>query len=61
LQVLLDGRPIPDELAGEDVHGGAVTISDQRLYSLVDLPRVELHMLTLVPETGVVGYSFTFG
>ena len=38
-----------------------VTIGAQRLYNLVDLPRVEDHVLTLVPEAGVMGYAFTFG
>ena len=33
----------------------------QRLYNLVDLPRVGHHVLTLVPEAGVEGYAFTFG
>jgi cytochrome c biogenesis protein CcdA/thiol-disulfide isomerase/thioredoxin len=61
MRVLLDGHPIPASVAGEDVHHGVVTISSQRLYELVDLPRVEGHTLRLVPERGVVGYSFTFG
>jgi thiol-disulfide isomerase/thioredoxin len=61
MQVLLDGRPIPPALAGSDVHGGSVDVDSQRLYELVDLPRVEDHMLTLRPEAGVQGYSFTFG
>ena len=37
------------------------TVSAQRLYDLVDLPRVEHHVLRLLPEAGVTGYSFTFG
>jgi cytochrome c biogenesis protein CcdA/thiol-disulfide isomerase/thioredoxin len=61
MRVLLDGRSIPAGLAGSDVHGGAVTVSAQRLYDLVDLPRVEDHVLRLIPERGVTGYSFTFG
>jgi cytochrome c biogenesis protein CcdA/thiol-disulfide isomerase/thioredoxin len=61
MRVLLDGRPIPDSLAGSDVHGGVVNVSSQRLYDLVDLPRVEHHVLTLEPEAGVSGYAFTFG
>jgi hypothetical protein len=61
MKVLLDGRPIPDRLAGADVHGGSVTVDQHRLYDLVDLPRVERHQLTLVPEGGVSGYAFTFG
>ena len=61
MRVLLDGRPIPDSLAGSDVHGGMVEIIAQRLYNLVDLPKVEKHVLTLEPERGVMGYAFTFG
>ncbi|HVY95325.1 MAG TPA: cytochrome c biogenesis protein DipZ [Solirubrobacterales bacterium] len=61
MRVLLDGRPIEAAAAGTDVHGGVVTIGRQRLYNLVDLPRVGLHTLQLVPEAGVTGYAFTFG
>ncbi|HET8639203.1 MAG TPA: thioredoxin family protein, partial [Solirubrobacterales bacterium] len=61
MRVLLDGRPIPASLAGADVHHGSVAVSEQRLYELVDLPKVEHHVLTLEPEPGVTGYSFTFG
>ncbi len=61
MRVLLDGEPIPDSLAGADVHNGVVTISSQRLYNLVDLARVEDHTLRLEPEAGVAGYAFTFG
>jgi cytochrome c biogenesis protein CcdA/thiol-disulfide isomerase/thioredoxin len=61
MRVLLDGRPIPDGLAGEDVRGGAATIDGQRLYRLVDLPQPGEHVLTLEPPPGVAGYAFTFG
>jgi cytochrome c biogenesis protein CcdA/thiol-disulfide isomerase/thioredoxin len=61
MRVLLDGRPIPDALAGRDVHGGVATIGAQRLYDLVDLPRVERRRLELRPEAGIQGYAFTFG
>jgi cytochrome c biogenesis protein CcdA/thiol-disulfide isomerase/thioredoxin len=61
VRVLLDGRPIPSRLAGSDVHGGEVYVSSQRLYELVDLPRVGHHVLRLEPEAGVRGYAFTFG
>src|SRR5680860_222547 len=61
VRVLLDGKPIPDRLAGADVHNGVVTVSSQRLYDLVDLPKVEGHTLRLAPEEGVMGYAFTFG
>ncbi len=61
MRVLLDGRPVPDRLAGEDVHGGIATITRQRLYRLIDLPRSGRHTLTLEPAAGIAGYAFTFG
>ncbi|MGZ8666606.1 MAG: redoxin domain-containing protein, partial [Solirubrobacterales bacterium] len=60
-RVLLDGRPLPDRLAGGDVHGGMLEVNAQRLYSLVDLPRVGHHRLILRLEPGISGYAFTFG
>jgi cytochrome c biogenesis protein CcdA/thiol-disulfide isomerase/thioredoxin len=61
IKVLLDGSPIDDAVAGADVHGGALTVRSQRLYDLVDLGRVEHHVLRLEPEAGTMGYAFTFG
>jgi cytochrome c biogenesis protein CcdA/thiol-disulfide isomerase/thioredoxin len=61
MRVLLDGKPIPDALAGEDVTDGVAAISEQRLYRLVELPEAERHTLTLEPDRGVQGYAFTFG
>ncbi|HVQ59962.1 MAG TPA: cytochrome c biogenesis protein DipZ [Solirubrobacterales bacterium] len=61
VKVMLDGKPIPAAAAGSDVEGGAVTVSKQRLYNLVDLPKVGHHVLELQPEQGVTGYAFTFG
>ncbi|HEV3070652.1 MAG TPA: cytochrome c biogenesis protein DipZ [Solirubrobacteraceae bacterium] len=61
LRVLLDGRPIAPAAAGADVHGASATISFQRLYRIVELPRVERHLLTLEAAPGISEYSFTFG
>ena len=61
MRVLLDGRPLPDRLAGRDVRGGVATIDGQRLYDLVALPAVGEHVLRLEPAAGVEGYAFTFG
>jgi cytochrome c biogenesis protein CcdA/thiol-disulfide isomerase/thioredoxin len=61
VKVLLDGKPIAPADDGADVHNGYVKVTDERLYNLVELPRVEHHVLELVPEEGVQGYAFTFG
>ena len=61
VRVSIDGMPIPARVAGEDVRRGAVTVDEQRLYRLVELPRAQRHVLTLEPEPGVSGYAFTFG
>jgi thiol-disulfide isomerase/thioredoxin len=59
--VLLDGRPISTADAGADVHGGYVTVTGQRLYSLVSLPGDQFHDLTVEVPPGVSAYDFTFG
>jgi len=61
LRVLLDGRPIASRAAGTDVHGGVVTVTGQRLYSLVSLPSAQQHSLTIQVPPGVSAYDFTFG
>lgn len=61
VQVLLDGKPISAKDAGADVHEGAVTVTGQRLYSLVSLPADQEHRLSLRFAPGVSGYAFTFG
>jgi cytochrome c biogenesis protein CcdA/thiol-disulfide isomerase/thioredoxin len=61
MQVLLDGKPISTADAGDDVKNGVATISNQRLYRLVDTGKVETHTLTLRPAPGISGYAFTFG
>jgi hypothetical protein len=61
VRVLLDGEPLPDRLSGDDVRAGTAEVDEQRLYRLVDLPRVERHLLTLEFAPGISGYAFTFG
>jgi len=61
VRVLLDGRPIPDRLAGADVHDGVVRVGAGRLYRLVDFGRVERRVVTLEFERGVAAFAFTFG
>jgi cytochrome c biogenesis protein CcdA/thiol-disulfide isomerase/thioredoxin len=61
LQVLLDGHPVSSSQAGSDVHNGRVTVTGQRLYTLVSLPSNQEHHLTLRFAPGISGYAFTFG
>jgi hypothetical protein len=60
-QVLLDGRPIPQRLAGGDVRSARLEVSSDRLYRLVDLPDVQSHTLTVEAGNGLQAYAFTFG
>src|SRR6266545_836681 len=57
VQVLLDGKPIPAKLAGDDVRNGRVTVQAERLYRLVDLPAVSQHRLSLIFDPGITGYA----
>jgi len=59
--VLIDGKPVGRAEAGTDVKGGLATVTDERLYRLVSLPRAGEHRLTLRFGSGVTGYAFTFG
>ena len=43
------------------MRAGTASIGFQRLYRLVELPRVERHVLTVKASPGVSVYSFTFG
>jgi cytochrome c biogenesis protein CcdA/thiol-disulfide isomerase/thioredoxin len=61
IEVLLDGMPIPAADAGADVHDATVTVTSERLYTLVSLPSDQRHHLTLRLAPGISGYAFTFG
>jgi hypothetical protein len=61
VQVLLGGKPIPPDVAGDDVHGGVVTVDRQRLYNVVSLPSAGRGYLSLRVQNGLSAYSFTFG
>ena len=61
VKVLLDGEPVSNADAGEDVSDGVAQISAERLYRLVELDEAGEHTLTLRFEPGISGYAFTFG
>ena len=66
LRVLLDGKPVPPDLAGSDIThapGGdsLLTVDTARMYNLIRDSGTSTRELTLVPETpGLVLYTFTF-
>jgi cytochrome c biogenesis protein CcdA/thiol-disulfide isomerase/thioredoxin len=60
-RVLLDGEPIPGAHAGADVKNGIVTVTGQRLYSLVAFPTAQDFTFTVQLPPGVSAYDFTFG
>ena len=60
-RVLLDGQPIPSAHAGADVKNGVVTVTGQRLYSLVSFPTAQDFRFTVQLPPGVSAYDFTFG
>jgi len=60
-RVLLDGQPIPNAHAGADVKDGVVTVTGQRLYSLVSFPTAQDFTFTVQLPPGVSAYDFTFG
>jgi hypothetical protein len=61
VQVQLDGKPIPADAAGDDVHDGVVTVDRQRLYNVVNLKSLGGGYLSLRVQNGLSAYSFTFG
>jgi cytochrome c biogenesis protein CcdA/thiol-disulfide isomerase/thioredoxin len=60
-RILLDGRPLPDAHAGADVTNGVVTVTGQRLYSLISFPDAQQFTFTVQLPPGVSAYDFTFG
>ena len=60
-RVLLDGQPIPNAHAGADVKNGIVTVTGERLYSLVSFPTAQQFRFTVQLPPGVSAYDFTFG
>jgi cytochrome c biogenesis protein CcdA/thiol-disulfide isomerase/thioredoxin len=61
VKLLLDGKPVSAREAGADTHHGVVTVTGQRLYSLISLPTDEMDTLTVELPHGVSAYDFTFG
>ncbi len=62
LQVLLDGEPVPEEIAGSDIRDGMLVLDGPALYNLVEGEASEEHVIQIVVgEAGFEMYTFTFG
>lgn len=62
LRVILDGKLIDKEAAGEDVKEGTVIVADDKLYSLVGLHQKGVHVLNLeFLDDNLELFAFTFG
>ena len=62
VRITIDGKPI-GSMAGKDVSSdGALTIKDNRLYSLVSGGDYREHVMTIETlNPGLDAYTFTFG
>ncbi len=62
VRVLLDGKAISPDIAGEDIHDGIVSIDSDRLYRLVKLSSSGKHTLQLeFLDNNTELFAFTFG
>jgi len=60
-RVLLDGQPLPNAHAGADVENGVLTVTGERLYSLISFPTAQDFTFAVQLPPGVYAYDFTFG
>jgi cytochrome c biogenesis protein CcdA/thiol-disulfide isomerase/thioredoxin len=62
IAVFIDGKQVPDNMAGADLKNGVVTLDEERLYHLISLSQSEEHTLRLeFKNNGIAVYAFTFG
>ncbi len=60
-KISLDGKPAT-EFAGKDVKDGEVTVTDHRLYELIDLKKNSEGVLEIAAaQSGLRAFAFTFG
>jgi cytochrome c biogenesis protein CcdA/thiol-disulfide isomerase/thioredoxin len=62
IEVLQDGVPLSNAIAGKDVVNGILTVSGSRLYDVVSNPTAGSHTIQfIVKSPGLQAYTFTFG
>jgi hypothetical protein len=61
IQVLLDGKVVTSDNAGQDLKNGVASISEHRLYNLISSKQQGSHTITIIGHPGFQIYTFTFG
>ena len=61
IQILLDGKPVSSDDAGQDTQNSASIISEHRLYNIIASKQSGSHILTITSHPGFEIYTFTFG
>jgi len=62
LEIILDGNPIPQELAGSDLVQNEILISEPRLYNIINSDVSESHELIIkINGSGFEIFTLTFG
>jgi hypothetical protein len=61
LNILLDGKDVTSDDAGQDFKDGTVNITDHRLYNIISSKQASSHTLTIMAHPGFEIYTFTFG
>ena len=61
IQILLDGKPVTSDDAGQDTNNGTAIISENRLYNIISSKQAGSHTLTIIGHPGFEIYTFTFG
>ena len=62
VRILLNGKPASAGAAGKDVKDSMVTVTNETLYEIIALPRVQDATVTIEADRpGLQVYAFTFG
>jgi len=61
IQILLDGKPVTSDDAGQDTKNGTAIISEHRLYNIISSKQAGSHTVTITGHPGFEIYTFTFG
>ena len=60
--MLQDGKALPADIAGSDVHDGKLLITGNKLYNIVNNAKPGVHTLQLIIDNpGLEAFTFTFG